>query len=112
MLGRKARGQLELVVAGSLRDLIPDDHVLVRVDRVLDLGWLRAELAGCYAARAGLPGIDPEAAVRLMLAGLLLGVVHDRRLMREARANTAIRWFAGYGSASSSTTWSNKTTGA
>ena len=97
MLGRKARGQLELVVAGSLRDLIPDDQVLVRVDRVLDLGWLRAELAGCYAARAGLPGIDPEAAVRLMLAGLLLGVVHDRRLMREARANTAIRWFAGYG---------------
>ena len=97
MLGRKARGQFELVVAGSLRDLIPDDHVLVRVDRVLDLGWLRAELAGCYAARAGLPGIDPEAAVRLMLAGLLLGVVHDRRLMREARAITAIRWFAGYG---------------
>jgi transposase len=97
MLGRKARGQLELVVAGSLRDLIPDDHILVRVDRVLDLGWLRAELAGCYAAEAGRPGIGPEAAVRLMLAGLLLGVVHDRRLMREAQVNAAIRWFAGYG---------------
>ena len=98
MLGRKARGQLELVVAGSLRDLIPDDHVLVRVDRVLDLGWLRAEVRGCYAADgAGRPGIDPEAAVRLMLAGFLLGVVHDRRLMREAQVNVAIRWFAGYG---------------
>jgi transposase len=96
MLGRKARGRLELVVAGSLRDLIPDDHVLVRVDRVLDLGWLRAEIAGCYAAEAGRPGSDPEAAVRLMLAGLLLGGVHDRRLMREAQVNLAIRWFAGY----------------
>ena len=50
MLGRRARGQLELIMAGSLRDLIPDDHVLVRVDRVLDLGWLRAEVADCYAA--------------------------------------------------------------
>jgi transposase len=45
----------------------------------------------------GRPGIDPEAAVRLMLAGFLLGIVHDRRLMREAQVNLAIRWFAGYG---------------
>jgi transposase len=97
MLGRKARGQLELILAGSLRDLIPDDHVLVRVDRVLDLSWPRAEVADCYAAEAGRPGIDPEVAVRLMLAGLLLGIVHDRRLMREAQVNLAIRWFAGYG---------------
>ena len=32
-----------------------------------------------------------------MLAGFLLGVVHDRRLMREAQVNIAIRWFVGYG---------------
>jgi hypothetical protein len=32
-----------------------------------------------------------------MLAGLLLGIVHDRRLMREAQVNLAIRWFVGYG---------------
>ena len=97
MLGRRTRGQDELVFAGSLRDLIPDDHVLARVDRVLELGWLRAEVAEYYAAGCGRPGIDPEAAVRLMLAGLLLGIVHDRRLMREAAVNLAIRWFAGYG---------------
>jgi hypothetical protein len=44
MLGRRERRQPELFVAGSLRELLPDDHVLVRVDRVLDLGWLRAEV--------------------------------------------------------------------
>lgn len=98
MLGSRPRGQCELMMAGSLRDLVPDDHVLARVDRVLDLGWLRAEVRDCYAADgAGRPGVDPEAAVRLMLAGFLLGIVHDRRLMREARVNLAIRWFAGYG---------------
>ena len=31
-----------------------------------------------------------------MLAGLLSQIVHDRRLMREAEVNLAIRWFAGY----------------
>jgi hypothetical protein len=43
MLGSRQRGQSELLMAGSLRDLVPDDHVLARVDRVLDLSWLRAE---------------------------------------------------------------------
>ena len=97
MLGRKERNQLELFITGSLRQLIPDDHVLVRVDRVLDLSWLRQEVADCYCLGDGRPGIDPEVAVRLMLAGLLLGIVHDRKLMREAHVNIAIRWFVGYG---------------
>lgn len=95
MLGRKERGQLELFITGSLRGLIPDDHVLVRIDQVLDLGWLRAEVADLYCADNGRPGIDPEVAVRLMLAGFLLGIVRDRRLMREAQVNLAIRWFIG-----------------
>jgi transposase len=96
MLGRKERDQLELFITGSLRQLIPDEHVLARVDRILDLSWLREEVADCYCLEDGRPGIDPEVAVRLMLAGLLTGIVHDRKLMREAQVNIAIRWFAGY----------------
>jgi transposase len=96
MLGIENRQQPELFVAGSLRELLPDDHILVRVDRVLDLSWLRAEVSGLYGPDTGRPGIDPKAAVRLMLAGLLHGILHDRRLMREAQVNLA-RWFIGDG---------------
>lgn len=96
MIGKQERWQEDLFVAGPLRDLIPDDHVLKRVDKVLDLSWLRKEVADCYCVDNGRPGIDPEAAVRLMLAGLFQGIVHDRKLMREAQVNLAIRWFAGY----------------
>jgi transposase len=97
MLGCKERDQLELFISGSLRQLVPEDHVLARVDRVLDLTWLRAEVAECYCHEEGRPGIDPEVAVRLMLAGLLVGIVHERKLMREAAVNIAIRWFVRYG---------------
>ena len=96
MLGKQERWQEDLFVAGSLRDIVPDDHVLKRVDKVLDLSWLRDEVKDCYCADNGRPGIDPEAAVRLMLAGLFQGIAHDRKLMREAQVNLAIRWFAGY----------------
>src|SRR6516164_344760 len=97
MLARRERDQLELFISGSLGQLIPEDHVLVRVDRVLDLSWLRGEVSDCYCLDDGRPGIDPEVAIRLMLAGLLIGIVHDRKLMREAEVNIAIRWFIGYG---------------
>src|SRR5262252_8117647 len=94
MLGRKERDQPELFITGSLRQLIPE---LVRVDGVLNLSWLREEVSDCYCLDDGRPGVDPEVAVRLMLAGLLTGVVHDRKLMREAQVNIAVRWFLGYG---------------
>ena len=45
MLGKGERRQAERFVAGSLGDLVPDDQVLVRVDRVLDLAWLPEEVA-------------------------------------------------------------------
>ena len=96
MLGRRDRSQLGLFVAGSLEQLVPADHVLARVDRVLDFGWLHDEVADRYCANHGRPGIEPEVAVRLVLAGLLLGIVRDRKLMREAQVNIAIRWFIGY----------------
>jgi hypothetical protein len=36
---------------GSLRDLLPEEYVLVRVDRVLNLGWLHEEVAELYDAK-------------------------------------------------------------
>jgi transposase len=96
MIGRQERWQEDLFVAGPLSALIPEDHILKRVDKVLDLSWLREDVRECYCEGNGRPSIDPEAAVRLMLAGFFEGIVQDRKLMRQAQVNLAIRWFAGY----------------
>ena len=96
MIGKQDRHQEQLFIAGQLRDLIPDDHILKRVNKVLDLSWLRNEVKDTYDERMGRKSIDPEAAVRLMLAGLFENIIHDRKLMRQAQVNIAIRWFAGY----------------
>jgi len=96
MIGKQDRGQRTLFIPGDIEDLVPPDHILKRVDGVLDLSWLRKEVEDTYCLDNGRPGIDPEAAVRLMLAGFFQGIVHDRKLMREAQVNIAIRWFAGF----------------
>lgn len=96
MIGTQKRWQEDLFVAGPLSSLIPEDHILKQVDKILDLSWLRGHVKDLYCMSNGRPGIDPEAAVRLMLAGFFQGIVHDRKLMREAQVNIAIRWFTGY----------------
>lgn len=55
MLGRQERWQEDLFVAGPLRDLIPEDHILKRVDRVLDLSSLRDEVRAGYEEQQGRP---------------------------------------------------------
>jgi transposase len=97
MIGKKDRSQRSLLIPGTIEDFIPEDHILKRVDKVLNLSWLREEVESSYCEENGRPGIDPESAVRLMLAGFFHGIVHDRKLMREAQVNLAIRWFMGYG---------------
>ena len=96
MIGTQDRWQEDLFVAGPLSQLIPEDHILKQVDKVIDLSWLRSEVADTYNEVMGRPSIDPEAALRLMLAGYFQNIIHDRKLMREAQVNLAIRWFAGF----------------
>ena len=88
--------QATCFIPGTLADYIPADHLLKRVHAVLDLSWLAEEVKGLYTEATGRPCIDPERALRLMLAGFFHGVVQDRKLLREAQVNIAYRWFAGY----------------
>ena len=96
MLGYQDRDQQNLFIVCSLAELVPDDYILKCVDKVVDFFWIRKEVRELYDTERGRPSIDPESALRLMLAGFFLGIVNDRKLMREAQVNLAIRWFAGY----------------
>ena len=66
------------------------------MNQIIGLSWVEEEVADRYCNGNGRPSIAPECAMRLMLAGFFLGIVHDRKLMREAQVNLAVRWFAGY----------------
>lgn len=86
--------QIETIV--GLHNYIPDDNILKKVGLVLRTGWVHEMVRDCYSRNTGRPSVDPEAALRLMLSGFLLGIVHDRELMRRAATDIAIRWFCRY----------------
>ena len=76
----------------ALGALVPDDHILRRIDRLLDLGELRSALASHYSPQ-GRPSIAPELLIRMALIGRLYGITSERRLCEEVRFNLAYRWF-------------------
>jgi hypothetical protein len=90
MPGVTDRGQGELSVAGSLRDLQLDDHVPVRVDRVPDLDRLRTDVGDPDDRDPGLPGARHGRGVRLMLAGFLHGIAKTRPGASEKGSRTPL----------------------
>jgi len=51
----------------DLDSFVADDHFLRRIDRVLDLSFVRELTAPRYAAQQGRPSIDPEVFFRMKL---------------------------------------------
>jgi transposase len=72
--------------------VIPQDHLLRKVDDVLDLSFVRPLTAERYSLGLGRPSIAPELYFRMLLVGYLYGIASDRRLCEEVRYHLAYRW--------------------
>lgn len=77
----------------DLESFIAEDHFLRKVDRVLEMSFVRDITAACYAAGMGRSSIDPEVFFRMLLVAYLCNITSDRRLCEEVRYNLAYRWF-------------------
>lgn len=79
--------------------LVPENHFLRQLERVVDFERFRPLLARHYAPHEGRPALDPV----LMLKLDLLSIHYrwsDRELMRQAQVNMAHRLFLNLGSES------------
>jgi transposase len=81
-------------VSIDLESFVAEDHFLRRIDRVLDLSFIRELTAARYADGQGRPSIDPEVFFRMQLVAYFNGITKDRRPCEEVRT-TRHRWFCG-----------------
>jgi transposase len=92
MMGSRDDHQDQFFYAFKLDDYVPQDHLLRRIDAVLDLSDLRQHLAPYYS-HTGRPSVDPELMVRMLIVGYCYGIRSERRLCEEVKLNLAYRWF-------------------
>ena len=81
----------------DLEALVPEDHLLRKIERVMDYEWLYAPLSPYYCHDNGRPGIDPVVLIKMVLIQHLFGIASLRQTYREIQVNVAYRWFLGYG---------------
>src|SRR3989440_12153663 len=94
MMGRLNHDQEQLFYSFSLEEAVPDDHLVREIAAVLDLAWVRVELAPYYSS-TGRPSIDPELIIRLLIIGYVFAIRSERALCRDVQVNLAYRWFCG-----------------
>jgi transposase len=96
MMGRLNRDQGQLFYCFNLEEAVPEDHLVRAIASVLDLSWVRGELAPHYSA-IGRPSVDPMLMIRMLIIGYVFAIRSERALCREVRVNLAYRWFCGLG---------------
>ena len=92
MLKKKEAHQEELEMV-TLSSLVPSDHLLRKIDAVIDFSFIHDRVAHLYCANNGRPALDPVMLFKMLFIGYLFGVRSERQLMREIEVNVAYRWF-------------------
>jgi transposase len=96
MMGERRVMQEALFYGFSLERHVPDNHLLRKIDRFVDLSEVRRHLEPYYS-ETGRPSIDPELMMRMLIVGYGFGIRSERRLCEEVHLNLAYRWFCRLG---------------
>ena len=91
--GKNERGVIEIV---STEDLVPQEHLLRKVDKAVDFRRLYEIVEPLYSEEEGRPSIDPVVLFKIVLLQHLDGLASLRGTLRRAETDIAYRWFLGY----------------
>ncbi len=96
MMGRLEPGQERLFYNFRLEDQVPPNHLVRKLDALLDFEVIRDQLEPFYS-EIGRPSVDPELMIRMLLIGYCYSIRSERKLCEEVRFNLAYKWFCGLG---------------
>ena len=77
-------------------ELIPEDHLLRKIDSVIDFTKIYEIVSDLYCENNGRPSIDPIVLFKMVLIQHLFGIPSLRKTADEVSMNIAYRWFLGY----------------
>lgn len=85
------------VVMVDIDTLVPGDHLLRKIEKVMDYDWLYERLESYYNHEVGRPGTDPVVLIKMVLIQHLYGIPSLRQTHQRIQDTVSYRWFLGYG---------------
>ena len=90
---KDARRDLVMV---DIDALVPKDHLLRKIEKVMDYDWLYERLDPYYNHETGRPGEDPVVIIKMALIQHLYGIPSLRQTHQRIDDTISYRWFLGY----------------
>lgn len=90
---RKSQFKFQMVL---LEDLVPQDHLLRKIDKYIDFSFIDELTRDLYCSDNGRPALDPVVLFKMLFIGYIFGIRSERRLVQEIEVNIAYRWFVGF----------------
>lgn len=88
----KPRGQIRMV---CIEELVPQDHLLRKVEAVMDWSFIYPLVENRYSKDKGRPSLDPVMLVKIAVIQYMFGIRSMRQTIKDIEVNTAYRWFLG-----------------
>ena len=95
MLREKASVQQSEYEVVLLEELVPEDHLLRKIDRAVDFSFIHDLCKDLYCLDNGRPAIEPELLFRMLFLGYLYGIRSEVKLAQAVNENIAFKWFLG-----------------
>ena len=94
MITKKERTteQIQMV---SIEQLVPQDHLLRKIDAAIDFDFIYDLVEDKYCADNGRPSIDPVVLIKIAVIQYMFGIKSMRQTIKEIEVNMAYRWFLG-----------------
>lgn len=81
----------------SIDDLVPEDHLVRKIEEVIDFSFIYDLVKDYYSEDKGRTSIDPVVLIKIVLIQYLFGIVYMRKTIKKIETNIAYRGFLGYG---------------
>ena len=95
MENRRKNSRKNIAMA-DVDTLVLKDHLLRKIEDVMDYEWLYARLSPYYCANNGRPGTDPVVLIKMVLHQHLYGIPSLRQTYQRIQDTLSYRWFLGY----------------
>ena len=76
----------------QMEDLVPADHILRQIDKLVDFLFVHDAVKDCYCPDNGKPGVDPELVIRMLLIEYPYNL-SENRLCQEVTMHAEKRLF-------------------
>lgn len=95
MLVKNAENR-NLIEFVSLEEMVPQDHLLRKIDLAIDFSKIYEFVEELYCEDKGRPSVDPVVLFKIVLIQHIYGIPSLRRTLEDVNMNLAYRWFIGY----------------